>query len=243
MPPKLKTIAEAVTKTLDLHNSVSISRLEHTDSNEYTYFETDDLLHNKYSKIKKKCKCNYLSTLRLRPFTSIEELYVERSELTSIRDLMLYGKSQTISRLLYYFWMDMELKQSHLQSLHSEFLKQWLIGKITMVKRDIPFIFEKEHLEENILNMDPKTRNERCMDTLQFNMYGDNELIDRYGRFSAGSLIRINIEIASMDNIINQRETMFTKLFALIISTSYFFGKLIMPLIFYDYYSKINSKF
>ena len=46
---------------------------------------------------------------------------------------------------------------------------------------------------------------------------GDNELIDRYGRFSAGSLIRINIEIASMDNIINQRETMFTKLFALII--------------------------
>ena len=37
-------------------------------------------------------------------------------------------------------------------------------------------------------------------------MFGDNELIDRYGRFSAGSLIKINIEIAKMDNIINSKK-------------------------------------
>ena len=82
--------------------------------------------------------------------------------------------------------------------------------------------------------MHPNSRNENDIENLQFNMFGDNELIDRYGRFSAGSLIRINNEIAKMDNIINQRETIYTKIFAFMISSIYLLGKLYIPTIIYD---------
>lgn len=233
MPPKLKTVANVVKHTIDLHDSISINNLEKTESDEKKYFETDDLLHNNKKHTFKKC--NYLKNNRFKPYTSLEELYIERSEISSIRDLMLYGKSQTISRLLYYFWMDMDQPKSHLQSLHSTFLKHWLKGKIEMVKRDIPFIFEKEHLEKNIQHMTPSFRDDFSIDYLHYNMFGDNELIDRYGRFSAGSLIKINIEIAKMDNIINQRESLYTKIFAFIFSSTYLFGKLIFPIVFDDY--------
>lgn len=232
MPPKLKTVATVIKNTIQLKNDIKLNDLERNDSNEY--FEKKDLLHNKTKQKQKKCINNYLIDNRYYPYSSIEELYIERSEIVSIRDIMLNGKSQTISRLLYYFWMDMNKKNSHLQSLHSSFLKEWLKCKIEMVERDIPFIFENEHLENNILNMHPFSRDNRDINKLQCNMLGDNELIDRYGRFSAGSLIRINIEIAKMDNIINQRETLHTKIFAFIISSIYLLGKIYFPDIIYD---------
>ena len=242
MPPKLKTIATIVKNTIDLHNNISINDLER-----YEFFEKTDLLHNnKIKKINKSCICSYLNSNRYYPYSSLEELYIERSEILSIRDLMLYGKSQTISRLLYYFWMDMDKKGSHLQSLHSQFLKEWLQGKIEMVNRDIPFLFKNDHLESNILNMHPFLRDSCDINKLQYNMLGDNELIDRYGRFSAGSLIKINIEIATMDNIINQRETLYTKFFAFFISAGYIIGKLFVPIFIEDNvnmtkYNNINS--
>lgn len=229
MPPKFKTVATIVKNTINLQNDIKLKDLERNDSNEF--FEKKDLLHNK---IKKKKTINYFINNRYYPYSSVEELYIERSEIISIRDLMLHGESQTISRLLYYFWMDMNNNNSHLQSLHSEFLKEWLKCKIEMVNRDIPFIFETEHLENNILNMHPLSRENCDIKKLQYNMLGDNELIDRYGRFSAGSLIRINNEIAKMDNIINQRETIYTKIFAFFISGIYLIGKLYIPTIIYD---------
>ena len=48
----------------------------------------------------------------------------------------------------------MDKKNSHLQSLHSEFLKEWLKCKIEMVQRDISFIFETEHLEKIYILID-----------------------------------------------------------------------------------------
>ena len=235
MPPKFKTVATVIKNTIDIHKNVSINDLERNDSNEYEFFEKADLLHNnKIKKINNSCLCSYFKSNRYYPYSSLEELYIERSEIISIRDLMLYGKSQTISRLLYYFWMDMDKKYSHLQSLHSQFLKEWLKGKIEMVNRDIPFIFENNHLESNILNMHPFLRDNCDINKLKHNMLGDNELIDRYGRFSAGSLIKINIEIAKMDNIINQRETLYTKIFAFFISVVYIIGKLFIPVFIED---------
>ena len=232
MPPKFKTVATVIKNTINLKNEIKLNDLERNDSNEF--FEKQDLLHNKSKKKNKILRINYFNDNRYYPYSSISELYIERSEIISIRDLMLHGESQTISRLLYYFWMDMDKKNSHLQSLHSEFLKEWLKCKIEMVQRDIPFIFETEHLEKNILNMHPISRNGNNIENLQYNMFGDNELIDRYGRFSAGSLIRINNEIAKMDNIINQRETIYTKVFAFMISGIYLLGKLYIPTIIYD---------
>lgn len=232
MPPKFKTVATVIKNTVNLQNDIKLNILERNDSNEF--FEKQDLLHNKNKRTKKFLTINYFNDNRYYPYSSISELYIERSEIISIRDLMLHGESQTISRLLYYFWMDMDKKNSHFQSLHSLFLKEWLKCKIEMVQRDIPFIFETEHLEKNILNMHPNSRNENNIENLQYNMFGDNELIDRYGRFSAGSLIRINNEIAKMDNIINQRETIYTKIFAFMISGIYLLGKLYIPTIIYD---------
>lgn len=228
MPQKLKTVATVIKNTINLQNDIKLNYLERNDSNEF--FEKKDLLHNK----KEKIRFSYFKNNRYYPYSSIEDLYIERSEIISIRDLMLHGESQTISRLLYYFWMDMDKENSHLQSLHSEFLKEWLKCKIEMVNRDIPFIFETEHLEKNIQNMHPNSRNNYDIENLQYNMFGDNELIDRYGRFSAGSLIRINNEIAKMDNIINQREKIYTKIFAFIVSGIYLIGKLYIPVIVYD---------
>ena len=96
------------------------------------------LIDNRYSNISvvshNDNKLNH-SCIR---YKSTKSLYIERSELISIRDIMLHGKTQSVSRLLYYFWMDMDKSDSHLQSLHSIFLKHWLSGKIEMVKRDIP---------------------------------------------------------------------------------------------------------
>ena len=48
------------------------------------------------------------------------------------------------------------------------------------------------------------------------NVYGDNELIDRYGRFSAGSLMKINVEIGNMDDKIRKRDEFHTKCIAFV---------------------------
>ena len=146
MPPKLKTVATVIKNTINLQNEIKLNDLERNDSNEFLKSRIYFII--KIKNKKRIFKINYFNDNRYYPYSSISELYIERSEIISIRDLMLHGESQTISRLLYYFWMDMDKKNSHLQSLHSEFLKEWLKCKIEMVQRDIPFIFETEHLEK-----------------------------------------------------------------------------------------------
>ena len=42
-------------------------------------------------------------------------------------------------------------------------------------------------------------------------VFGDNELIDRYGRCSCDTLIRLNSEIAEIDRIIGNREALRAK--------------------------------
>jgi len=203
--------------------SLSITELEQTTSNNSNedFIEDIDLLHHKHNKfLLNKC-ITYKST---------KELYIERAELTSIRDIMLHGKTQSVSRLLYYFWMDIDKEHGHLKSLNSKFLQDWLRGKITMVKRDIPFIFETEHQEHNLKHMTPSTRTKDSIETIKYNVYGDNELIDRYGRFSAGSLMRINVEIANMDNKIKKRDDLHTKFIAGFCSIVYLFGQIYLSI-------------
>ena len=122
--------------------SLSIKDLEKTTSNDSSerYIESTDLLHHNENKLNRSC-IRYKST---------KYLYIERAELISIRDIMLYGKTQSVSRLLYYFWMDKDKDHGHLRSLNSLFLQEWLKGKIEMVQRDIPFIFETAHQENNL---------------------------------------------------------------------------------------------
>ena len=89
------------------------------------FFEEEDLLHHKHNKfLDNKC-INY---------KSVKQLYIERAELISIRDIMLHGKTQSVARLLYYFWMDMDKEDSHLKSLNSKFLQDWLTSKLEMVQ-------------------------------------------------------------------------------------------------------------
>ena len=113
------------------------------------YIENQDLLHHKENKFEHTC-IHYKST---------KALYIERAELISIRDIMLHGKTQSVSRLLYYFWMDKDKDHGHLKSLNCKFLQEWLKRKIEMVERDIPFVFETEHQENNLKHMIPSTRN------------------------------------------------------------------------------------
>ena len=155
-----------------------------------------------------------------------KKLYIERAELISIRDIMLYGKTQSVSRLLYYFWMDKDKEDGHLKSLNSLFLQEWLRGKIEMVQRDIPFIFETEHQENNLKHMIPNTRDKQSLEMMTLNVFGDNELIDRYGRFSAGSLMKINVEIGIMDDKIRNRDELNTKLIAFFCSIIYLIGQI-----------------
>ena len=126
--------------------------------------------------------------------------------------------------------MDIDKDHGHLKSLNSKFLQDWLRGKITMVKRDIPFIFETEHQENNIKHMTPHTRTKHSIESITYNVYGDNELIDRYGRFSAGSLMRINVEIAHMDNKIKKRDDFHTKCIAAFCSIVYLFGQIYLSI-------------
>jgi hypothetical protein len=204
--------------------ALTIHDLEKTTSSEY--LENEDLLHHKINKLYHNKCINYKTT---------DELYTERAELISIRDIMLHGKTQSVSRLLYYFWMDMDRDDSHLKSLNSEFLQEWLKIKIQMVERDIPFLFETEHQESNLKHMTPDSRiysstKEDSLHHIQYNVYGDNELIDRYGRFSAGSLMRINVEIATMDNRINQRDENHTKLIAFFCGLIYLIGQIYLTI-------------
>jgi len=196
-------------------HALSINDLEKTTSND-NYIEDIDLLHHKGNKFNRKC-IHYKST---------KSLYIERAELISIRDIMLFGKTQSVSRLLYYFWMDKDKDYGHLRSLNSLFLQGWLKGKIEMVQRDIPFIFETKHQENNLKHMTPNTRNKQSLEMMTLNVLGDNELIDRYGRFSAGSLMKINVEIANMDNRINTRDDLHTKCIAFFCSIIYLFGQI-----------------
>ena len=78
-------------------------------------------------------------------------------------------------------------------------------GKTTLMNI-IGGLIETEHQENNLKHMTPNTRNKESIHTMKFNVFGDNELIDRYGRFSAGSLMRINVEIANMDDKIRNRD-------------------------------------
>ena len=205
-------------------HALSITDLENTTSNNSlndNYLEDVDLLHhneNKFNGVLCKHKCVH--------YKSTKSLYIERAELISIRDIMLHGKTQSVSRLLYYFWMDKDENHGHLKSLNSEFLQEWLQGKIEMVQRDIPFIFETEHQENNLKHMTPNTRNKESIHTMKYNVYGDNQLIDRYGRFSAGSLMKINVEIANMDDKIRNRDEFHTKCIAFICSLVYLFGQI-----------------
>ena len=147
--PNIFTTIKSVQK---FKHALSITDLEKTTSNNSlnnNYLEDVDLLHHKGKKFKHKC-VHYKST---------KSLYIERAELISIRDIMLHGKTQSVSRLLYYFWMDKDEDHGHLKSLNSKFLQEWLKGKIEMVQRDIPFIFETEHQENNLKHMTPNTRN------------------------------------------------------------------------------------
>jgi len=200
-------------------HSLSINELEKTTSNDSYdnyYIEKIDLLHHNDNKFIHKC-IHYKST---------KSFYIERSELISIRDIMLHGKTQSVARLLYYFWMDQDKDHGHLKSLNSIFLQNWLRRKIEMVQRDIPFIFETEHQENNLKHMIPNTRNKQSLEMMTLNVFGDNELIDRYGRFSAGSLMRINVEIANMDNKIKDRDDLHTKSIAFFCSIIYLFGQI-----------------
>ena len=159
-------------------------------------------------------------------YKSTKLLYIERAELISIRDIKLHGKTQSVARLLYYFWMDKDKEHGHLKSLNSMFLQEWLKGKIEMVQRDIPFLFETQHQENNLKHMLHDTRSEKSLQMMELNVFGDNELIDRYGRFSAGSLMRINVEIANMDDKIRNRDEFHTKCIAFICSLVYLFGQI-----------------
>ena len=49
------------------------------------------------------------------------------------------------------------------------------------------------------------------LDRLQAMVFGDNELIDRYGRCSCDTLVRLNSEIAEIDRIIGNREALSAK--------------------------------
>ena len=199
-------------------HSLSIKDLEKTTSNNSSerYIENDDLLHHNDNKLNPSC-IRYKST---------KSLYIERSELISIRDIMLYGKTQSVSRLLYYFWMDKDKDHGHLRSLNSLFLQDWLRGKIEMVQRDIPFIFDTEHQENNLKHMIPNTRDKKSLEMMTLNVFGDNELIDRYGRFSAGSLMKINVEIGIMDDKIKKRDDFHTKCIAFFCSIIYLIGQI-----------------
>ena len=75
-------------------HSLSIKDLERNTSNP-DFFEEEDLLHHKHNKFLDNQCINY---------KSVKQLYIERAELISIRDIMLYGKTQSVSRLLYYFF-------------------------------------------------------------------------------------------------------------------------------------------
>ena len=55
--------------------------------------------------------------------------------------------------------MDKDKDHGHLKSLNCKFLQEWLKRKIEMVERDIPFVFETEHQENNLKHMIPSTRN------------------------------------------------------------------------------------
>jgi hypothetical protein len=217
-PSVLSTTLKSVHK---FKRSLSIHDIEKTTSCEF--LESEDLLHHKVNKLYHNKWCEYKTT---------SELYIERAELISIRDIMLHGKTQSVSRLLYYFWMDMDHTESHLKSLNSHFLQEWLRIKLKMVARDIPFLFETEHQESNLKHMTPGSRvptsgtGNTSLQHIQYNVYGDNELIDRYGRFSAGSLMRINVEIATMDNRINTRNETHTKAIAFICSLIYLLGQI-----------------
>jgi len=212
------TIFTTYKRVSKFKHSISIADLEKTTSNQSNndFIEKKDILHHNENKSKEKFK-HYKST---------KLLYIERAELISIRDIMLHGKTQSVSRLLYYFWMDIDKEHGHLKSLNSSFLEEWLKGKIEMVERDIPFIFEKEHQENNLKHMLPYTRTTESINMMKLNVYGDNELIDRYGRFSAGSLMRINVEIANMDDNIRNRDELHTKCIAFFCSLIYLFGQI-----------------
>ena len=70
----------------------------------------------------------------------------------------------------------------------------------------------------------PNTRDKQSLEIMTFNVFGDNELIDRYGRFSAGSLKKINVEIGIMDDKIKKRDDFHTKCIALFCSIIYLIG-------------------
>ena len=78
--------------------------------------------------------------------------------------------------------------------------------------------------------MTPITRDENSIKNMKYNVYGDNELIDRYGRFSAGSLMRINVEIANMDNKIKKRDDLHTKCLAGFCSIVYLIGQIYLTI-------------
>ena len=121
---------------------------------------------------------------------------------------------------------DKDKDHGHLRSLNSLFLQEWLKGKIEMVQRDIPFIFETAHQENNLKHMTPDTRDKKSLEMMTLNVFGDNELIDRYGRFSAGSLMKINVEIGIMDDKIRKRDDFHTKCIAFFCSIIYLFGQI-----------------
>eukprot|EP01047_Picozoa_sp_COSAG01_P091751 COSAG01_NODE_23283_length_821_cov_0.768698_1_plen_226_part_10 len=103
-------------------------------------------------------------------YRSTEELYRERAELLSVRNIMVDGRPQAVASMLYNFneILDPEFTSELLKGegkeqqevLQSLFLREWLSSKIQRAKQAIPFVFDREHQIHNYIHMSPFRVNE-----------------------------------------------------------------------------------